>query len=52
MTAYQAEFTVTDQVIIDADSLEEAFEKAAEEAAIIYDVDGFQIDVRFAKELN
>lgn len=52
MTAYQAEFTVTDQVIIDAESMEDAFDVAAAEAANIYDVDAFQVDVRFVKELN
>jgi hypothetical protein len=52
LTAYKTEFEIIDQLIVDAESKEEAYEIAAKEAADIYDVEDFQVNVRFAEELN
>lgn len=52
MTAYKTEFEIIDQLIVDAETKEEAFEIAAKEAADMYEVEDFQVNVRFVKELN
>lgn len=49
---YMAEVTVTEHFHIDAETLEEAFDKAAKEAADVFDVDLHQVSVNFAKEVN
>jgi len=49
---YMAEANVVEHIHVDAESMEDAFEKAADEISKIYDVDRSQVNVSFVKEIQ
>ena len=52
MTAYKTEVTVTEQIIVDAADKLEAEQEAIKEAQRLFDVEDFQVNVAYVKELN
>lgn len=49
---YLAEVQVIEHIHVDADNMEDAFEKAAQEVADLYDTDVAQVNVAFVKEVK
>lgn len=49
---YKAEVTVTEQILVDAPDAHEAEQKAVEEAMKLFDVEDFQVNVAYVKEVN
>lgn len=49
---YLAEVNIVEHINVDAESMEEAFEVAADEVAKAYDVDRTQVSVSFVKEVK
>lgn len=49
---YLAEVNVVEHINVEADTMEEAFEVAADEVSKMYDVDRTMVSVQFVKEVK
>lgn len=52
MTTYSVEVNIIENLLVDADDMEHAYEEAVRQISEGFDVEPFQVNVVFAKEVK